>query len=52
MSLLDFNDPLPVRSGRKKNEQTAVSEDSLVMLMSMGFTRGQATKALRMTVSE
>lgn len=45
----DFEDPLPVRSGSKKSKEIAVSEESLATLMSMGFTRAQATKALRMT---
>jgi uncharacterized UBP type Zn finger protein len=47
---LDFNEPLPNPSAGKKTQQIAVSEESLAMLMSMGFTTDQATKALRMTV--
>lgn len=47
---VDFNDPLPNPSGSKKTQKIAVSEESLAMLMSMGFNRDQATKALRMTV--
>jgi uncharacterized UBP type Zn finger protein len=47
---LDFNEPLPNPSAGKKTRQIAVSEESLAMLMSMGFTTDQATKALRMTV--
>lgn len=47
---LDFNEPLSIPSGEKKNQKIAVSEESLAMLMSMGFNQDQATKALRMTV--
>lgn len=44
----DFHEPLQVEFGGKK-EQAAVSEESIVMLMSMGFSRDHATKALKMT---
>ena len=47
---VDFNEPLPNPSGAKKTRKVAVSEESLALLMSMGFNRDQATKALRMTV--
>lgn len=43
----DFNEPLHAQSGGRKSE--AVSEESLAMLMSMGFNLYQATKALNMT---
>ena len=45
----DFNEPLPNPSAGKKTQKTAVNEESLAMLMSMGFNRDQAAKALRMT---
>ncbi|XP_028393855.1 ubiquitin carboxyl-terminal hydrolase 5-like [Dendronephthya gigantea] len=45
----DFNEPLQSPSGGKKTSQMTVNEESLAMLMSMGFNQNQATKALRMT---
>jgi uncharacterized UBP type Zn finger protein len=48
----DFNEPLPNPSQKKKTQQIAVNEESLAMLMSMGFSRDQAAKALRMTVKK
>ena len=53
MIVLDFNQPLQLPTGG--GSQTAGSfvpdENALAMIMSMGFTVEQATKALKATVS-
>ncbi|PIK38550.1 putative ubiquitin carboxyl-terminal hydrolase 5 [Apostichopus japonicus] len=46
----DFSEPLQVGNSQKKQKtEQPISEESLVMIQSMGFTKEQATKALRAT---
>ena len=47
----DFAEPLQLGGAQKKTEQVAVNEEGVVMIQSMGFTRDQAIKALKATVS-
>ena len=52
MSDPDFNEPFtPPGSKAQSGGDTAVSEEGLMMLESMGFPRDKATKALKATVS-
>ena len=44
----DFNEPL--RLPQSKSSSAAISEESVAILMSMGFTKDQAIKALKATV--
>ncbi len=50
MYVLDFAEPLVVAS-RKSGAAFIPNEEALVMIMSMGFNKHQATKALKATVS-
>ncbi|XP_069988102.1 ubiquitin carboxyl-terminal hydrolase 5 [Penaeus vannamei] len=45
----DFADPLVIKTDTKSNDTFTANEEGLGMLMSMGFTREQATLALKET---
>ena len=46
----DFTVPLHT-GGQSQSAEPAVSEEDVTMIVSMGFTKEQAIKALRATVS-
>lgn len=53
--LTDFADPFVLPGGTassSSSESFQPNEESLMMIMSMGFTKEQATKALKNTVSK
>lgn len=49
--MLDIDDPLPETNTAAANSSRVPTEDQIATLQDMGFTAGQAKKALRETVS-
>lgn len=49
--MLDIDDPLPETNTAAANSSRGPTEDQIATLQDMGFTAGQAKKALRETVS-
>ena len=52
VSITDFGDPFVMPGAKKSSSSTFIpNEEALMMIMSMGFSREQGTKALKATVS-
>ena len=49
--ILDFTSPLRLPGSQSSTQSFVPNEESLMMVMSMGFTKEQAIKALKATVS-
>ena len=49
--LTDFAEPLQLGGQKKAPAETSINEEGVAMILSMGFTRDQAIKALKAAVS-